>query len=221
MPHAYMVRITHSYQDASGVVALWATRAEKMVVYEHVGTVTEKIHIHMVIFGSDTHKKQLRNIGMATGLELKGNAFCSFKEFDGNERCFVYMTKGQHDPSYIKGYTEADAQRWKGLYERSTAQSSDARLYDTLFADDEYTEECYKYWHENYDQSTLNMEDQLYFTVHSKFMWLKHASRTFVMEQNHFVWNLKAINMYKMLVYTYCFRNGLVIPKNDPVFKIF
>lgn len=210
MPYAYMVRVTHPYQDASGVVALWSSRAEKMVVYEHVGTVTEKIHIHMVIFGSDTHKKQLRNIGMATGLDLKGNKNCSFKEFDGNERCFVYMTKGRHDPSFIKGYTMPEHVRWKGLYEVRENRSNDARLYEHCFGDEEYNE--------------AHFQDSDYITdpVYGRYKWVKFCAKTFVMMNNDFIWNMKATNMYKMLVYTYIFRhNNVIIPPNDPVFKIF
>lgn len=206
MPHDYMVRITHSYQDASGVVALWAARADKMVVYEHIGSLTEKIHIHMVIVGSDTHKKQLRNIGMATGLELKGNKYCSFKEYDGEDRPYVYMTKGKHDPSFVKGYEPAQIARWKALWEDQPQKGTDAKLYEQVFGDVDYNRECYEA--EGYTKGT-------------EFTWVKRTARTRVLMANQFIWNLKAINWYKMLVYTYCYRNELQIPLEDKIFKEF
>lgn len=222
MKYAYMVRITHSYQDASGVVALWASRASRVVVYEHIGTVTEKIHIHMVIEGSDTHKKQLRNIGMATGLELKGNGYCSFKAFDGNERTFVYMTKGQFDPKFNKGYTEDLFAKWKSLWERKH-KKGDAYIYDVVFGDEEYNAQHYEGWLEHHtdglDIKTGSKEWEKY-TLHPRFHWAKEFAHSQAFAMNNSIWNLKTINQYKMLVYTYCYRHGIQIPKDD-VFKSF
>lgn len=88
--HNYFVRITRSYSDLSGLVLSWAARADKMVVYEHVGDATEKTHIHMVIIGSEVCKKQLKNL--VGFMNFKGNGDWSFKEYEEGD-AMVYMTK--------------------------------------------------------------------------------------------------------------------------------
>lgn len=217
MPHAYMVRITHSYQDASGVVALWAARAEKMVVYEHVGTKTEKVHIHMVILGSDTHKKQLRNIGMATGLELKGNKYCSFKEWDGSDRPCVYMTKGEYNPSFVKGYSSVECDKWKSMWIEQLEVGADARMYNEFAGSGQAHEailiDLNKYEHEHSEECLKDL--------HWKFEFIRKRARNFAFQRAQYIWNLRAINMYKMLVYTYCYRENVPIPDKHQVFKGF
>lgn len=215
MSHAYMVRITHSYQDASGVVALWSQRCSKMVVYEHTGSLTEKVHIHMVIVGSDTHKKQLRNIAQATGLMLTGNKFCSFKEFKGEERCMIYMTKGKHDPSFIKGFTPDEAAYWRSLWVDDEKKSSDQVLYDKTFGSTTQ-ERMYELWKQAHTE-LVEMHEKNY--VPAKFIYAKTVAKQAAFKANNNIWNMRTTNQYKMLVYTYCFRNGVRIPDKDPVFK--
>lgn len=116
MPH-YAVRITHSYEACQRVVGLWALRSDRIAVFEHEGEKTGKTHIHLALFGTSVDKKQLRNIAAATGLNVKGNENCSFKEWDGKpDNYMYYMTKGKYDASYIKWYTIDDVNEWKRLW---------------------------------------------------------------------------------------------------------
>jgi len=214
MPNDYMVRITHSYQDASGVVALWASRADKVVVYEHVGEATEKVHIHLVIAGCDTHKKQLRNIGMATGLPLKGNEYCSFKKFDGNIITMIYCTKGKFDPSFIKGYTMDEANKWKSQWRAHTKESNIERIYYQTFDDEDQDEISFKYWERD---NPIQPRENLIFR---RYKWVKEHARQSAFQKNKCFWTLKAINDYKTMVYTYCMRHNISIdPADDKVFK--
>lgn len=116
----YAVRITHSYDIAKKIVAMWALKSTKMAVFQHVGEKTEKPHIHLSLEGTSVDKKQLRNLAASTGIPVKGNEYMSFKDLSSQgEKYFIYMTKGKYDASYLKGYTEEDVQRWKSQWVES------------------------------------------------------------------------------------------------------
>lgn len=116
MPN-YAVRITHTYANAQSIVSLWALKCDKMAVFQHVGEKTEKPHIHLSLEGTNIEKKQLRNLAASTGVAVKGNEYMSFKNLDSDPiKYFVYMTKGKHDASYLKGYIEADVENWKSQW---------------------------------------------------------------------------------------------------------
>jgi len=212
MPHAYMVRITHSYQDASGVVALWASRSEKLVVYEHVGSLTEKVHIHLVMI-CDTHKKQLRNIGMATGLDLKGNKNCSFKEYDGSETPYVYMTKGEHDPKFIKGYEEDLPDKWKRKWQPKINHSTDYVIYSCTFDDGQEDDDDFERYVNDLDVRSRD--------IYNRYNWAKLIAKKSAFQYQKLIWNQRTTQIYKMLVFTYCFRHNVIIDPKDRTFAGF
>lgn len=181
-----------------------------MLVYEHVGSVTEKVHIHLVIVEADTGKKWLRELGSRHGINLKGNKFCSFKEFDGNETAMVYMTKGVYEPSFNKGFDPADIARWKSQWV-DKPKSRDAMIYEHAFGDAEYNKEMYENWIKDHPIDPKEVCHQ--------FKWVKAKSYTTALMNNGYIVNLKTINEYKMLVYTYCARNNVLIPPDEPTFK--
>lgn len=204
--HSYAVRITHSYEECKALVDQWQLRCDKIVVYEHVGSITEKVHIHMVIEGSECTKKWLREIGSRQGVNLKGNAMCSFKEFDGNKQAIVYMTKGTLDPKYNKGYSQADLDLWKSQWVNKK-RSPDQELYDLAFGNEELCKE---------DLELFKNENPT--VVYPEFVWCKRTAYQCAFHNNKFIANLRMINQYKMLVYTYCYRNGVKIPDGDRAF---
>lgn len=212
MVYHYAVRITHSYEVCKALVDTWSLRCEKMLVYEHIGSVTEKVHIHLIMEGSDTHKKWLRELGQRTGVNLKGNKYCSFKEFDGNKTAMVYMTKGVHEPSYNKGYSLEDIALWKSQWV-DHPKSKDAALYEHIFGSEEYNDEMYENW------TKENPKDDKDVTMSHKFKWVKSEAYKAALMHNGFIVNMKTINQYKMLVYSYCARYGIWIPDEDKVFK--
>jgi len=118
MPN-YCARLTYSYEDCSGVIHAWALRSDQVVVYEHVGNKTEKVHCHVLLTGTSVDKKQLRNVAAGTRLDVKGQERLAFStnEWDGDHTFITYMSKGKYDSKYTKGFTaiELDEARkaWK------------------------------------------------------------------------------------------------------------
>lgn len=177
-----------------------------MLVYEHTGSITEKVHIHMVIEGCECTKKWLREIGTRQGINLKGNPNCSFKEYDGNKKAIVYMTKGIHEPKFNKGYSEADIALWKSQWENKK-KSPDEELYIYVFGNEESNKEDL----ELYKQENIQ-------EVYPEFKWCKKVAYQGAFMANKYIANMRMINQYKMLVYTYCYRNGIKIPEADRAF---
>lgn len=206
-----MVRITHSYEEAKDVVYVWAGRCKRMAVYEHTGDITEKVHIHLVMDGCEVEKKQLRELGSRTGVNLKGNEMCSMKKWDGDERPLVYMTKGQFEPKYLQGWTEEDANGWKSKWTEPESRSRDGQLYDFYMFD---VDERYNHYLRDNPLTAQNV-------LTHQFDFVKAHAKQCAFQHTKYIWNIQAVNMYKMLVYTYCFRNNVSIPQKDAVFKSF
>ena len=160
----------------------------------------------------------MRNIAIKLGPKdwVKGQERLSFTEYNGeDEKPFIYMTKGNIDPSYLKGWTQTDADKWRSKWIAPadyTKTPTDVAMYNYVF-DGETEEKDYEEWMKSIDTS------KHYDVNLVKFLWLKHYVRIMIFNKNHSIWNIKAINLYKMCVYTYCFRNGIEIPNRDPIFK--
>jgi len=90
----------------------WST----VIVYEHVGTVTEKVHCHLLLVDEKgTEAKAIKVSKSFKAMNLIGNADLSFKttfkckatkkKYEMNlESCskyITYMSKGKIDPSYV------------------------------------------------------------------------------------------------------------------------
>lgn len=217
MPYDYFVRITHAYEDLRSLLSLWSMRCEKMVVYEHVGSQTEKIHCHLLILGSNTQKKQLRNIG-ATCVNLKGNEMCSFKEASGDwEGACVYMTKGRYSPSYLKGFQECEAECWKAKWkepERHEKISTDAKLIEEFWTDEMYE----KFQRIPRPEQYITSIDEI---TYYQFYWLVRQVRNFIFEKNGGVWNMKTRNQYYTILMSVSFRQQIPIPKKHKFAEIF
>lgn len=208
MPHDYFVRITHSYEASVRVLSAWALRCEKMVCYEHVGTQTEKIHIHVVILGSSVCKKQLRNIGQQF-VPLKGNENCSFKECQSWETPLVYMTKGNLEPKYLMGFTKEECDSAKAKWVEPSAQPSKQRqIYNECFYIE--SEGWWKPDMSNHDE-VMRADLQHSVKCDCEFNKVKVKAKRFVMSKCD-VWDVRAMGMYKMLVNTYCMFQGVPFP---------
>lgn len=206
MSYDYFVRITHPYEAIKVVVSLWALRATKLVVYEHTGEKTEKIHCHILILGSNTQKKQLRNIG-ADHVDLKGNEMCSFKEAVSYDTPLVYMTKGNLDPKYLKGYEAADAAKWKSSWVQPVKyvkQSSVKKLYDEIFPP------TGKYQGDWTWPTPEDFVSEEYTAFHKVRIYAKQ--QIFARSKDQ-MWTPKCFSDYKTIVYTICFHADIPIPK--------
>jgi hypothetical protein len=202
MSYDYFVRITHPYAAIASLVGAWALRCQKLVVYEHVGTQTEKIHCHILILNSKTHKKQLRNIGQSYAM-LKGNEYCSFKECVTYETPVVYMTKGIHDPKYFMGFTKEELDKLKGQWvepNNYVPPSGNLAIFNT--------------WQEQhmdalYENILRHNEEKDWFNIVKKHM------QKYIFEKNNRIWDMKCITQYKMLVLTHCMRQKIPIPTDS------
>ena len=223
MPYDYFVRITHPYVSVASLLGTWALRCEKLLAYEHVGTKTEKVHIHILIMGSALQKKQLRNIGQQYA-DLKGNELCSFKECITWEQPVVYMTKGNLEPVYNKGFETKELAELKAKwvepkkYEKKSAnqtlyegwECSDWKQLANKLANDEAE------WRKRYESADRFGQDSMIVNdIYCAFDTVREYFRQYIFDQNHHIWDQQAVNKYKMMVMTYCFRNHISIPKNE------
>lgn len=215
MPYDYFVRVTYPYDKIASMVSLWSCRAEKLVVYEHTGEKTEKVHCHILILGSNTHKKQLRNLG-ATCVSLKGNELCSFKDCKSFERPLVYMTKGNLNPKYLKGFEHTDAEVWKAKWvpeEKYEKVPKDELLYNEFWSDE--------LWEKFQDLKVPDNEVDFEKIMYYKFYWVLREAREYSFQKNGGIWNMKSRNMYYMLALTCCMRNRISISKKHKFADIF
>lgn len=210
MPENHFARITHSFESCHRLVSRWALECDKIVVYEHVGTQTEKIHIHLLILGSRLGKKQLRNIGQSF-VDLKGNKNCSFKVAESYDVPVTYMTKGVLQPKYNKGFTEEYLEeRRKAWVEPSQVKSKDQIAYEDCFSLDDWKnrwlpKDCKECVYEHPRESC-------HFKQVCRKAW-SYASYARPMV------NAASLNLYKSLVWTYCRDEGISIPREHPLGK--
>jgi len=170
----------------------------------------------MVLGGSEVCKKQLKNLLRIHNINTQGSLGCnkdwSFKEWDGDENACAYMTKGYIKYSYLKLWTDADHQRWITMWRGTPYQNADQDIYDECF-----DESVFRPAFEDYARNQRNIVEDLY----CDFKFIRRYARDYIFHQNGRIWNIQAINRYKMLVYSYCLRSNVAIPVNDAVFKTF
>ena len=120
-PTAYAVRLHASFEEIfdSGFVGYCVRIFDTVIIYEHIGSITEKVHCHFLLFDrreslmtSDNIKKTSKEF---KSLKLKGNEQLSFKTNFKNKKTKVkyfiteetvpkyitYMTKGSLEPNYV------------------------------------------------------------------------------------------------------------------------
>jgi len=210
MPEDYFARITHSYESLARLVSRWALECDKIIVYEHVGTQTEKVHCHMVILGSRLGKKQLRNIGQGF-VDLKGNKNCSFKACETYDIPITYMTKGNLTPKYNKGFEEDYVEQRRAAWvEPSQVKSKDELAYEQCFSRDEWKtrwlpKDC-KQCVDEHPRGSCHFKQ-----VCSKAWAFASFSRPMV--------GPASLNLYKSLVWTFCRDEGISISKDHQLGK--
>lgn len=204
--NCFFARITRPYSDLSGVVARWALRCERLVVYEHIGEQTEKTHIHAAIYGAGCDKKTLKND--YSFLQLKGNEDHSWKEWDGVDTAITYMTKGSLDPKYVKGYTEGQMNDLKSKWtepKEYEKKNSWQKLFEEFephapmpFKND------WAAWVDN-PQATKppSLDDHLDSVL--------DCAKKFVMSKDRYVWTPSYPNRVKCCFYSYVFKHKISI----------
>jgi len=206
----YFVRITHPYEVLVRLVSAWALECSSLAVFEHVGSQTEKVHCHLVILGSRLQKKQLRNIGSQFAV-LKGNEYCSFKECVSWEIPLTYMTKGELSAKYLKTFTieqiDSARARWtpRQSYKKPPTKSEAAwaDFQEWVILEREISR-C-----EPDEIIVINGEAT---RTHKKFDIVKKHAHQYAGTEFQGMWSRATWDMYKMLVYSYCFQNNISIP---------
>lgn len=136
----YAVRITRAWDIVERAVVALALRCDKVLAYEHVGSATEKVHVHLMLVGVRCDTDTLKNDCKRNGLGmLKGNADWTFKTKDkkygdvqDSPQYICYMTKGKYDPKYNKGYTQEELDIAKATWVVPSKQKS---LWSKWFAE--------------------------------------------------------------------------------------
>lgn len=195
----YAVRITYPYERIASLVSAWAMRCETMAVYEHPQDErVNRTHCHMILTGTNVDKKQLRNIASRFA-DVKGNENCSFKAFTGEERAYVYMTKGVHDPKYLLCIPRITADDWKAKWTQQPAAAATP------------VDKWSKYYKQFVDSQGSEIRDE---TTNPLYVCKKNAM-FYVRDILGMVFTPNAVNIYKMLVRTYCYDYKIQIPSGD------
>jgi len=216
MPH-YAVRITYSYEDIKSVIHRWAMECDKMAVFEHIGSKKKKKHIHIAIYNSRVLSKTLRSQGQKqTHLSLAGNGNCSMKAWEPTEDhrediYMYYMTKGKHNASYLKGYTQEDVEIWKSKWveppEKVEKLSQVKQVYDEQFTYEIVNREWKEYNIANADSPvSLNL-------------FVRRKAHKASMKINKMMITPKCSTDARTLYLTYVYQNGIKLDKNDPYTK--
>lgn len=207
----FAVRITRPYLEVQRIISRWSLECDKMVVYEHTGSVTEKVHIHLAIENSRVCREQLKNLAKeCVTVPLKGQGDWSFKVWNLNQQYLIYCTKGKHDPSFNKGYDEEYLNSCKKMYVEPTINASKIeRLYMSVFQDNQFLKECYK-------EQTEDLEHPPIFIRWVRKLCCEEARKmngTRMLTQ-------KVTNDALCLFKTYCWDNKIRIENmDDPMFK--
>lgn len=204
------------------LVRVWAERCQRVAVYEHSAQQAQRTHVHMVLSGSEVCKKQLKNLlkihNIDTQGTLGGNKDWSFKDWDGNENACSYMTKGYIKYSFLKSWTDEDHERWRSMWRGTARQSADQDRYDDCFNESLWEPAWYEYQRDPPTLRDATIEERRRFMFRD-FYFVRQYVRDWVFHEYGRIWNVQAINQYKMLVYSHCYRNNIQIPPKDMVFR--
>ena len=134
MPN-YAPRVSVSYNDASGVIKLWAATCAQLVVYEHeADSKITKTHIHLLIIGSSVKEEALKRIYYKNVQETrKGNDLWSWhhKKFPNPDLSFIqYMAKGKLRPVFVQGISPDIVEEHRLKWIAPTTSTSTVEKYD-------------------------------------------------------------------------------------------
>lgn len=209
MPNAFFIRLTYSYEQIQKIISDWATHADSIVVYEHIGTKTEKIHCHVLIKGLALTTKRLRQIAQSYIKTIKGNQCMSCKTCSEDpDGTIKYMTKGIYDPKYYKGFEIEYLLNQKAQWVEPPGKISRIQKIYGNFAED-----FQKYFSEWIVGAEKDPDWPL--EGHKrKFTLLCDKAKTAAFKSNDNMWTQRTMCDYRTLVYTYTFQHNWTIPEN-------
>lgn len=184
------VRITRSYDELVSLVSAWALKCDKIIVYEHIGEETEKVHVHILMNNMSTSWDNCKKIAKSLGFSFNGNEdWCKTKKYVYNAKETIkYMSKGVLEPKYNKGYTSEEVLEAKESWRpEEPARTKDQVLYQKFV---DANEGC-----ENW---TFNQ--------------LKQAAKSFAFWECSRIWTPRASAIYRLCVYTHAMTFNIDLP---------
>lgn len=107
----YAIRITRSYNVLGTVIEKMSGKCKALLAYEH--TQSKRVHCHLLLVECQVSTDTLKNYVKAK-LGVIDKDDWSFKKCSSDyNRYIIYMSKGNIDPSYNKGYDAAFLQQKK------------------------------------------------------------------------------------------------------------
>lgn len=220
----YAIRVTRPYEQIASWVASLALKCSKMVVVEHTERVS-KVHCHLHVIGYDGHTDTITNtlekaLNIAkSDKENRGNKLISKKtEYgeSGNKKPvddanISYMSKGKYDPKYIMGYTMEEYQSFKEKgYDKKDYHEGVKESPDAIY---------YKQWEEKFHgvNQVWDDNDGCYkpASVVLDFLDIKNHAYAYSISKNQDIRNRQSLYKFQMLVWTYCYRHNIKIPKDE------
>jgi len=199
MPNDYFARVTLPYERLDRMVSAWACKCDKILVYQHEGEKTQKIHCHILIMGCSVISKQLKNIASSLNVNLVGNENSSFKSVGSSGQdelnCIMYMSKGVLEPKYNKGYTPELIAQQKARWVEYTPSEKVPKILDFYLNFENFSaQDMFECSHEN------------------KFNMLRRLAQQYAFKNNQQLATGKFFTEYKMLVFTYAMRHNISVP---------
>jgi len=111
-----------SWNECSvAVLAYLGEISEKLVIYEHEADEdVTRTHIHGLIMGctrsDDTLRNNLFKVKYTKNYELKSTYKTKKGTFPVDDKYITYMSKGNLDPKYCKGYTKEQIDEYKNAW---------------------------------------------------------------------------------------------------------
>ena len=118
------IRLTASYEALMSTVSDWSLVSKQLICYEHPEPAN--VHCHLLLTGVYCLDQHLKDIMWSHGVTCKGAGQLSFKaSFKTPEKKVVeiseeaypkyitYMSKGQYDPKYNKGFSDDKVTSYK------------------------------------------------------------------------------------------------------------
>lgn len=131
----YFARITLPYEDVKEACRQVAEETSHLVIYQHdADEETARTHIHFYVVwkaSTDTLKNRFKQY-IPQG--SKGNSLWEFKteykDYDTKQlrkvtpNCITYMSKGELDPVFVKGFTQEQIDEYKSHWVERPKKSS-------------------------------------------------------------------------------------------------
>lgn len=198
MPNVAFVRITRSYEFLQRIIGAWALKCDKLIVYEHEGEKTEKIHVHILMYGMvdtwDNFKKIAKKL-LPDGEEFKGNEDWSIKKkYEYRPQDTIkYMSKGTLEPVYNKGYTQEEVDAAKAAWLPAAGlPTRDQEMYNRFCGGDD--------WDKQMNATAWDFEIT------------KREARRFAFEECSRIWTPRAGQIARMLIFTHYMNFGFALP---------